>query len=957
MSFSELVSKWDASVGFSELMSGWDASVGFSVLVACVMVTVGWLYRLVERRLWRQAPATPAPELLAKQSMEKILSNLKLLDPDELREEILKAGLKCGPITLTTRYLFEKKLARTLLEQQGFEVETFSSNDGIATSTNQQKAYCDLQAKYSEDRDFGYGVGLNPPTEDSISKKDFAASEHSGAAHFSTDSYSNGPPVYYAVCPVCEDTPARTEKIHIYTDQKEALQVVKMLKGSRFKSFQSREDAEKFATGICDYYPSPSKSSLSLSPVKLSSGLLRDGLSAPDVESLNKEKANSFKSPRTQDLTAKLRKAVEKGDLTTFSDLIWSNPRYLIGSGDNPTVVQEGCRYNVMHVAAKENQPGVSQLLLDTLENPEFMRLMYPDDGDVMLQKRIRYIVDLYLNTPDKMGFDTPLHFACKFGNAHVVNVLCSHPDIIKKPRNKYDQTPEQVICERSKNKSSELREKIREYLKGHFYVPLLRAEDNSSFPIIGTPWSPEQPDILSQPRYCGSPKDPLLAVKAFAGPMSPSKAEDFRRIWKTPPRNRAGLFHNVRKTDPERGEERVGRELAHEQDVPWVEYWEFLGCFVDLSSPDGLGKLEEYLSKKEINEQMQHEHDHEICNKYKTPSPAGKGKKICNSVSVGAFLEDEDDMSLEEIKNRQNAALKNSPSLNSAETITVPECIMDATSLQSCNLEESKRNYCSPVENEIILPGDRGQQQRLPEALLSPVSNLNAEFEKMSLNDLKETSNEKSPSNECSVSQRLSQITVSDDHVELDSSSPVRRTKSELMKIAKSSSSSQLDSPLSAETNAEPSLSEALSHSFGQLHVMKTPTKHQSNGFLFLHGKEPSKLDNDVLSALQNVEIDAQKFPSISKWMKSILYYSNTERQSWPSPAVVTGRNRSNVFGGNSPGGIGFSTPGRSSPIFGSPGKYMNTSDYGSPGRYSPAYASHIQLLRLRHFSDHSSL
>lgn len=55
-----------------------------------------------------------------------------------------------------------------------------------------------------------------------------------------------------------------------------------------------------------------------------------------------------------------------------------------------------------MHVAAKENQAGVAQLLLDTLENPEFMRLMYPDDQEVMLQKRIRYIVDLYLNTPDK---------------------------------------------------------------------------------------------------------------------------------------------------------------------------------------------------------------------------------------------------------------------------------------------------------------------------------------------------------------------------------------------------------------------------------------------------------------------------------------------------------------------------------------------------------------------------
>lgn len=65
-----------------------------------------------------------------------------------------------------------------------------------------------------------------------------------------------------------------------------------------------------------------------------------DGLCSPESDTVNKERANSYKSPRTQDLTAKLRKAVEKGDTATFSELIWSNPRYLIGSGDNPTIVQ-----------------------------------------------------------------------------------------------------------------------------------------------------------------------------------------------------------------------------------------------------------------------------------------------------------------------------------------------------------------------------------------------------------------------------------------------------------------------------------------------------------------------------------------------------------------------------------------------------------------------------------------
>lgn len=66
-------------------------------------------------------------------------------------------------------------------------------------------------------------------------------------------------------------------------------------------------------------------------------------LSTPDnmeVDTINRERANSFKSPRTQDLTAKLRKAVEKGDEVAFSELVMTNPRYLIGSGDNPTIVQ-----------------------------------------------------------------------------------------------------------------------------------------------------------------------------------------------------------------------------------------------------------------------------------------------------------------------------------------------------------------------------------------------------------------------------------------------------------------------------------------------------------------------------------------------------------------------------------------------------------------------------------------
>lgn len=54
----------------------------------------------------------------------------------------------------------------------------------------------------------------------------------------------------------------------MYADKKEALQAVKMSKGARFKAFSNREDAEKFAMGICDYFPSPNKSALCASSVK-----------------------------------------------------------------------------------------------------------------------------------------------------------------------------------------------------------------------------------------------------------------------------------------------------------------------------------------------------------------------------------------------------------------------------------------------------------------------------------------------------------------------------------------------------------------------------------------------------------------------------------------------------------------------------------------------------------------
>uniref|UniRef100_A0A8C4HYK2 Ankyrin repeat and LEM domain-containing protein 2 n=1 Tax=Dicentrarchus labrax TaxID=13489 RepID=A0A8C4HYK2_DICLA len=816
--------------------------------------------------------------------MEAVLSRLRGLSADELREEFTRADLQCGPITATTRATFERKLARVLAGPESTVAPTTAARSSKPTETA------------SEELDFGYGVGLNPPDEEEISEKTISGSAAEGSnSQSKTETPSKSaqvsPTFYFGVCPLWEDVLARNERAHVYTDKKDALQAVKQMKGARFKAFPNREDAEKFAKGICDYFPSPNKCTPCVSPVKPGLVISKDNM---EVDTVNRERANSFKSPRTQDLTAKLRKAVEKGDEVVFSELVWTNPRYLIGSGDNPTIVQEGCRYNVMHVAAKENQAGIAQLLLDTLENPEFMRLMYPDDQEVMLQKRIRYIVDLYLNTPDKAGFETPLHFACKFGCPDVVNVLCSHPDIDKNCKNKDGHRPCDVICSR-KNKTQEVKQKISDYLEDRCYIPLLRAADNTSQPIIGALWSPESSESLSLiQRHTRSPMDPVMTVTAFAGPLSPSKADDFRRSWKTPPRDRAELFHHILKSDPDRGAERVGRDLAHVMGHPWAEYWDFLDSFVDLSSAEGLRKLDEYLSKRDFSPLVHEEAgENETSNRFKTPSP-GKPKKFCNSISVGAFLDEGDDISLEEMKNRQNAALT---------SITSSAASKDGLkgAVGVC-----KNGVCSSSRDRTH-NGDKVTPRTSPSSscLLSPISNLMVEFERMSLQEPLD-----SPTTSC----RERRSSGGSRHRDVRDSSSATDLSSGLNRLSLGHSSQDSETYIN---------------------------------LVCFYRDSPSKLDREVWSAIEGIDVDPQKYPSIQKWKSTMKSYSGSDMQSWPSPAVVKPRLRMQHQTPVSPVSGLMSPTGRFSPA-----RHAASPDF-SPSRYSPANASYIQRIRLKHLNE----
>lgn len=109
---------------------------------------------------------------------------------------------------------------------------------------------------------------------------------------------------------------------------------------------------------------------------------------------------------------------------------------------------------------------------------------------------------------------------------------------------------------------------------------------------------------------------------------------------------------------------------------------------------------------------------------------------------------EDDDDMSLEEIKNRQNAARNNSPPVvlkePSIDAIGDAECEILSmehtrniieTSAQPRHYEKgvssSKNGFCNPVASERII-GDRKHVHDGEDCLVSPVCNLMSEFESL---------------------------------------------------------------------------------------------------------------------------------------------------------------------------------------------------------------------------------
>ncbi|CAB3225478.1 unnamed protein product [Arctia plantaginis] len=405
---------------------------------------------------------------------------------------------------------------------------------------------------------------------------------------------SNEPPVtYYGVYIPCEIKKGPDEEVlHVYKNKSEALELVRRYKSSRFKAFRNRQDAVSFALRGAE-------------PTDTTDG---------NDSSVMGEKPYPFKAPSPQEMVA-LRKSIEAGLAATVRDRVWDNPRFLVSSGNTPSILQEGSRYNALHVAAKAKNAEICNLILTTVGNPTFVQTLYGMDADAESCKEFAAIlVDRYLNTPDKAMNETPLHFAAKYGAEHVVDVLTSFPQCNTTAVNKFGEQPKDIICKRTSTFSAEVPAAIQGMLQERYYVPVLHSEDGSAAPTIGRPFTPADP-----PEINSNPLSPRYEIRAYAGPMEPRAAEVFRRRWKTPPRSLAPPSPSptaprapsaspaphsprpqaFRLRETTKGLETVGRTLAEQMKVGWKEYWPFLDTFTDLRTSEGLNLLENYLKTK----------------------------------------------------------------------------------------------------------------------------------------------------------------------------------------------------------------------------------------------------------------------------------------------------------------------------------------------------------------------
>lgn len=83
--------------------------------------------------------------------------------------------------------------------------------------------------------------------------------------------------------------------------------------------------------------------------------------------------------------------------------------------------------------------------ILQHISQPRLFHLLYPDDTPDTSTRRQQFLLDLYLNMPDKGLNESPLHIACKQGELKCVKILTAYAACDNNTVNKYGDMPKDV--------------------------------------------------------------------------------------------------------------------------------------------------------------------------------------------------------------------------------------------------------------------------------------------------------------------------------------------------------------------------------------------------------------------------------------------------------------------------------------------------------------------------------
>ncbi|XP_035787777.1 ankyrin repeat and LEM domain-containing protein 2-like isoform X4 [Anopheles albimanus] len=257
-----------------------------------------------------------------------------------------------------------------------------------------------------------------------------------------------------------------------YESKPEALAILKSHKEARLKEFATAQDARDF------HHNGDANTTVN-----------ETGTPKSETVAVQRIMKPAFPGPTSQKLV-EFRKYIEANNLAMVKSLIDQNPRFLISSGDTPTVLKEGARYNALHVVAMHDHGEMCRMILQTIEQSDYIVLLHgqrtPSTTEVC-----DILLDMYLNTPDKSRGETPLHFAAKYGSVSVVKELIVYPQC-KPSKNKDGLLPKDIICSRANSvkNTAEIAHTIRNLLEERFFVPVWRSDDACMQPIVGEPIS-----------------------------------------------------------------------------------------------------------------------------------------------------------------------------------------------------------------------------------------------------------------------------------------------------------------------------------------------------------------------------------------------------------------------------------------------------------------------------------